>query len=58
MCVEKGHEILVEKLKRKTCADIFMNEENEQLEEDIRKKVVRDFLDMRDEDSIESEDET
>ena len=42
--VEKGYEILVEKLKRKFCADVLMNKENDNLEEDIRKEFDRDFF--------------
>ena len=36
--VGKGYEKLVEKLKRKICADILMNKENDRLEEEIGKK--------------------
>ena len=48
----------MEKLKKIIYTDIFMNKENDQLEEDIRKEVDRDFfLDTIDEDLVESDEE-
>ena len=45
VCVEKGHEALVKKLKVKIFIAIVMNEKDEQLEaEDARKEVDRDFF--------------
>ena len=35
-CTEKCYKTLVEKLKRKICADLLVNKENEQLEGEIR----------------------